>query len=68
MNTYQVEISRTISTTVTVQAESAEAAADLVDDVDFPLSVRDDWTGHKDWTYRATNIADETDTYDSDEG
>lgn len=48
---FQVELSRTISTTVTVRAASAEAALDIVDSRDFPLPSRDEWDGHKDWRY-----------------
>jgi hypothetical protein len=51
---YAVEISRTISTIVTVEADSAASAVERVNRTDFPLPPRDEWSGHKDWAYRAT--------------
>ena len=49
--TYQVEVTRSISVTVTVSADSAEAALEQVSRRDFPLPPRDEWDGHKDWEY-----------------
>jgi hypothetical protein len=49
---WEVEVLRTISTTVAVHATTAQAAAELVDRRDFPLPPRDEWSGHKDWTVR----------------
>jgi hypothetical protein len=48
---YQVEVSRTISVTVTVAADSPEHALEYVNTVSFPLPARDEWSGHKDWAY-----------------
>jgi hypothetical protein len=50
--TWDVEVARTISTTVRVHAATAEDAAALVNRHDFPLPPRDEWTGHKDWRFR----------------
>lgn len=51
MRKYQIEIRRTISTTVDVEAESASAAIDVVNKHDFPLPPRNEWDGMKDWEY-----------------
>lgn len=54
---FDVEVRRTISTTVRVQAADADAARDTVDNVDYPLPPQDRWSGHKDWTYIVTDTA-----------
>jgi len=62
MHTYEVEVTRRFSVTVSVHAASAEDAIAQVDRDDFPLPARDEWTGHKDWTYSAVNLANDADT------
>jgi hypothetical protein len=52
MPQWEVELSRTISTTVAVHAPTAAAAAELAERHDFPLPPRDEWSGHKDWAVR----------------
>jgi hypothetical protein len=63
MPEWEVEVARTISTTVTVHAATAEDAAELVDRRDFPLSPRDQWEGHKDWVLRVYD-QDGTEVYE----
>jgi hypothetical protein len=65
MPSWEVEVSRTISTTVTVHAPTAENAAALVDRRDFPLPPRDEWTGHKDWLVRVYD-QDGAEVYEQD--
>jgi hypothetical protein len=50
MTAYTVEVQRSISVQVTVTAETAEAALAIVDQADFELPPRSEWT-HKDWSY-----------------
>jgi hypothetical protein len=66
MPTWDVEASRTISTTVTVHAAAAEAAAALVNRHDFPLPPRDEWNGHKDWILRVYD-QDGNEVYEEDQ-
>ena len=47
--TFEVEVTRSITATVGVQALSAQAAWSKVTDRDYPLPPRDEWTGSKDW-------------------
>lgn len=49
--TFIVTISRTMSIDVTVEADGADAAVTIVGRHDFPLPPREEWTGHKDWSY-----------------
>jgi hypothetical protein len=63
MPTYEVEVTRSITTTVSVEADSAEAAVSKVAKHDFPLPERDEWNGMKDWFFRATNTNDDADTH-----
>jgi hypothetical protein len=65
MPEWEVEIARTISTTVTVHAATAEDAADLVGRHDFPLPPRDDWDGRKDWWLRVYD-QDGAEVYEQD--
>lgn len=48
---YQVEVRRSFSVTVNVTASSPEGALDRVNRHDFELPARDEWAGHKDWSY-----------------
>jgi hypothetical protein len=52
MPLYDVEISRTITCTVTVEAPAPEQAYERTNSRDFELPPRDEWTGSKDWEYR----------------
>lgn len=65
MPSWDVEIGRTISTTVTVHAATAQDAAELVARRDFPLPPRDQWEGHKDWWLRVFDQAGE-EVYEQD--
>lgn len=47
---FQVEVTRSITTTVEVEAGSAAEAAAKVSRADYPLPPRDEWYGHKDWS------------------
>ena len=51
MPMYEVEVIRSITTTVTVEANSPEAACTTVNNPDFELPPRDEWTGSKDWEF-----------------
>lgn len=51
MAKYEVEISRTITVTVPVQADSPEQAHETVNKREYALPPRDQWTGDKDWRY-----------------
>lgn len=48
---FEVEVQRTITTTVTVNAADAEAAARKVAQRDFPLPPYEDWSMLKDWLF-----------------
>jgi len=54
---YEVEVRRTVSTTVKVRATSPLSAIDTVNDVSYPLPPVQEWDRHKDWVLRV---------YDSD--
>lgn len=47
MKTYEIEVQQTIITTVSVPAESEEAALEAVDQRDFPLPDRNEWSSLK---------------------
>jgi hypothetical protein len=51
MPKYDVEVTRSITCTVTVEAETPEAAHAMVNRRDFELPPRDEWQGHKDWEF-----------------
>lgn len=55
MTTFQVTVQRSISTTVEVEAEDADAAIDIVEKASFELPPRDQWDGHKDWIFTVTD-------------
>ena len=57
--TFSVEVQRTISVEVAVQADSAEEAAQYVNRQSFELPPRDQWNGHKDWCYYVRDSAGE---------
>lgn len=49
---YQVRISRTVETTVEVEADSPQAAAEVVDSRDYPLPPPEAWdTVKRSWQY-----------------
>lgn len=48
MPTFDVEFSQRLSVTVPVVADTAEAAAEIVNRRGFELPPREEWTGHKD--------------------
>ncbi len=64
MPRYAVEITRSISVTVSVTADTAEAAVAAVDNRRFPLPEPAAWSAHKDWRYLAVNEADPADTHE----
>lgn len=49
MPTYQVEVLRTIATTVEVEARNPEDAVSQADNFDLPPV--DEWSGLNDWQY-----------------
>jgi hypothetical protein len=51
MATYDVEVTRSITTTVTVEADSPRGAYAKVNRRDFELPPRDEWQGSKDWEF-----------------
>ena len=51
MPKFEVEVQHSISVTVTVEAADADAAHEIVNTRDYPLPPRDEWNGHKDWSY-----------------
>jgi hypothetical protein len=51
MTKYDVEVTRSITASVTVEADSPEAAYEMVSRRDFELPPRDEWQGHKDWEF-----------------
>jgi hypothetical protein len=48
---FDVEVTRSITTTVSVEAVSAEAACSKVNSRDYELPRRDEWTGSDDWEF-----------------
>jgi hypothetical protein len=48
---FDVEVTRSITTTVSVEAVSAEAACSKVNSRDYGLPRRDEWTGSDDWEF-----------------
>lgn len=48
---FTVEVTRSLSCTIEVNAESPSAALDQVSIASYPLPPRDEWQGHKDWSY-----------------
>ena len=55
MRSYEVQVTRSYSAVVTVEAASADEALEKVDRRDFPLPDLDTWSGHKDWEYEVLN-------------
>lgn len=51
MAKFTVTVNRSYSTQVDVEAETAEAAADLVSKREFPLPPLEEWSGNKDWIF-----------------
>lgn len=47
MPSYEIDISRTVTTTVTVEADSPEAAIATIDKVSFVLPAEDRWSVEK---------------------
>jgi hypothetical protein len=58
---YRVEISRTYSVTVEIEAPDADAALDIVQVNTYPLPALTEWSGHKDWRYRVENVTNPAD-------
>lgn len=52
MPMFEVELMRTVSATVHIEAEDAESALDRASRADYPLPPQDLWHGHKDWKIR----------------
>ena len=51
MAIYEVEVTRSITSTVTVEADTPEAAHKMVNRRDFELPPRGEWQGSKDWVF-----------------
>ena len=51
MATYEIEVTRSITATVKVEADSPRDAHAKVNRRDFELPPRDEWQGSKDWEY-----------------
>jgi hypothetical protein len=51
MTKYTVEVTRSITASVEVEAASPEAAIETANRQDFELPPRDEWSGAKDWEY-----------------
>lgn len=51
MARFTVTITRSHSTEVSVEADSPEAAAEIVNRHAYPLPALEEWSGHKDWIF-----------------
>jgi hypothetical protein len=48
---FNVEIMRTIATTIEVEAKTAEEAVNIVYQPDYELPLREEWSDLDDWVY-----------------